>query len=180
VDAIKVYERELHEERARKLDSIAGADQRTVASDVDITKVEVLTNKGQPLNGLQSADPVEIRIHYRTYGAPRKADAVLRIVRSDGVTCCMLRTFTDQTPLTLASGEGKVAVILDPLQLIGGTYFVNAYLSTERDLVLLATGRSDWFYVAGNSLSNEERSGVFEPNRRWISCSQPYPEQVMA
>jgi lipopolysaccharide transport system ATP-binding protein len=179
VDAIKVYERELHEERSRKLDASMMPEQKLGHSEVDITKVELLAANGQPLNGLRSHYPVEIRIHYRSLGPPIPADAVIRVVRSDGLTCCMLRTATDNVPVTLNGGEGMLSVMLEPLQLIGGSYFVNAYLSTTRDLVLLATGRSDWFYVDGATLSHEERSGVFEPNHRWLNHTNCVADKVM-
>ncbi|MEZ4867706.1 MAG: ABC transporter ATP-binding protein [Caldilineaceae bacterium] len=169
--AIETYERDLHEERARKLEENQGDEKALSLTGVEITQVEILATNGGSTDDINSKCPVEIRVHYTAQREIDKADAVIRIVRSDGLTCTMMRTAIDDEPLLLCKGHGVFAVILEPLQLIGGAYFVNAYLSTENDLVLLATGRSDWFYVAGSPLSYEEQSGVFEPHRRWIHPS---------
>jgi len=167
-DVIRSYERDLHEARSRELDHVSVGEEGLTGSAVRITKVEVLAPEGGPLVGLRGHDTVQVRIGYRLDGPATPADAVIRIMRSDGLTCCMLRTATDCVPLTLNGGDHAVSVVLDPLQLISGSYFVNAYLSTVGDLVLLASGRSEWFYVSGATLSHEARSGVFEPHRRWI------------
>lgn len=177
-EAIDAYERALHEERAQQYAEDVQSGQNNTLLDIEINQVEVLPVNGRSGSEFSSDRPVEIRVHYEAHRPIEKADAVMRIVRSDGLTCCMMRTAVDQTTLSLKQGKGVFSVIMEPLQLIGGAYFVNAYISTEKDLVLLATGRSKWFYVAGSTLSYEEQSGVFEPRRRWVD--QPSVSPVIA
>ena len=58
---------------------------------------------------------------------------------------------------------------LEPLQLITGTYFAEAWFLDENDSmgIIPKSGRSDWFMVKGSALSYADDSGVFEPNSRW-------------
>jgi lipopolysaccharide transport system ATP-binding protein len=166
-DAIDAYERDFHEERARKFE-ISQQNQEDEMNDIQINKVEILD-----LNSLEtplefhSQQPVEVRIHYSAYGSKRSANAVVRIVRTDGVTCCMVRSSIDKLSLNLHEGGGIISVVLDPLQLTGGTYYIDARITNVSDTVVLSTAWSEWFYVSGVALSHEEQSGVFEPRRRW-------------
>lgn len=163
---IASYEKDLHEERAKKYEEASAESSERAIGDVAIDSVVIAGAKGQP-DGLTGGQPVEIQVHYRAGRALDQAEAVLRIIRSDGLTCCMVRTAVDGYHLSLNKGKGSFSVTLDPLQLIGGKYFVDAYLSTAHDLVLLDNKKSDWFFVRGESLSFEEQSGVFEPFRKW-------------
>jgi lipopolysaccharide transport system ATP-binding protein len=165
---ISSYERDLHEERARKFDENSGSQPNSaMLGDVKIENINIMGKNTSPDGHLLGNEPVEIEVVYTAGHSLDKAEAVFRIVRSDGLTCCMVRTAVDGYHLSLRQGQGRFSVRLDPLQLIGGKYFVDAFLSTARDLVLLDNKRSDWFFVQGESLSFEEQSGVFEPFRKW-------------
>jgi lipopolysaccharide transport system ATP-binding protein len=168
-EAIKIYERDLHEEQARKLEAGGRAQLLDRLTDVQITQVAVLGRNGDAVSEFGGHDGAEIQIHYNNRATIGDASVVMRIVRGDGLTCCMLRSSLNGTPLTLAHGEGIFSVIVEPLQLTGGMYYIEVCISTPMDLVLLAVARSSWFYIAGAVLSHEERSGVFEPHHRWIS-----------
>lgn len=111
--------------------------------------------------------PAEIRAHYLAYRDLGPANFVVRVLRTDGVTCCMMRTGLDGFPVMLEEGAGIVSVTLEPLQLYGGTYFVQVLIRDASDVSSIAVGWSDWFYVAGSVLSHQEMNGVFEPNRSW-------------
>ncbi len=81
----------------------------------------------------------------------------------------MLRTKLDNYQLDVERGVGTVSVDLEPLQLITGTYFVEAWFLNEEDSIGLTPGggRSDWFTVKGTARSYEETSGIYEPLARW-------------
>lgn len=166
-DVISQYEHDLHEERARKYEQGDGNPIYRGAGEVTIDDIRI-KGRGNGQDGyFLGSDPMEIQVHYRSDRQINRADAVLRIVRSDGLTCCMIRTAIDKYPLSIKQGQGYFYARLDPLQLTGGKYFVDVFISTPRDLVLLDNKRSDWFYVKGVSLSFEEQSGVFDPVRQW-------------
>lgn len=162
---ISAYEKDLHEERARKYNANTAERSRQIQGDVKISEIKIIgENSDNHLRGNTSA---RIQVFYKSDRQVERAEAVVRIIRSDGLTCCMVRTAVDDYPLTLKRGDGHFSITLNPLQLIGGKYFVDVYLSTAHDLVLLDNKRSDWFYIQGEVLSFEEQSGVFEPFRKW-------------
>jgi hypothetical protein len=98
-----------------------------------------------------------------------KVHASVFIKRSDGLTCCMMRTKLDHFEFSLERGSGVISLYLEPLQLITGTYFAEAWFLNEDDSMGITprAGRSDWFTVKGSALSYAGDSGVFEPNSRW-------------
>jgi lipopolysaccharide transport system ATP-binding protein len=167
-DVIDLYEKDLHQERARKFEGSPRGDDDE-SGDIEITHVEVLCGDGLAAEVLPSDRPAEIRIHYSAYKSLGKVQASVFIIRSDGLTCCMMRTKLDNFDLFVGLNQGVISLRLEPLQLMGGTYFVEAWFLNESDSMVLNSkaGRSDWFYVQGSSLSYEESSGVFEPNTRW-------------
>ena len=64
-----------------------------------------------------------------------------------------------------------MAVRLNPLQLVSGTYFAEATVRDGADAVDLSsrTGQSQWFTVTGRGLGHEEQAGVFEPRFEVLS-----------
>jgi lipopolysaccharide transport system ATP-binding protein len=174
-DAIDAYESDLHREQARKLESERRYRQDRI-TDVQITQVEVVDAKSEDTpEEFYSQQSVKILVHFFTYRSGEEVNAVVRIVRTDGVTCCMMRTSHDGVEFCLGQGEGVITVELDPLQLTGGTYFIDARLTNATDSVILSTASSKWFYVSGTGLSHEEQSGVYIPNKKW-DCYQIEPQ----
>jgi lipopolysaccharide transport system ATP-binding protein len=165
---IEAYEHDLHQERSRKFE-MSDREPRSADTDLEITKVEVWNGDGSMPDLLHSHQPVQIKVFYNTYCDVGKVNMSVFIMRSDGLTCCMIRTKLDGFELELQRGTGVISVHLEPLQLISGTYFVEAWFLNEADSMALtpAAGRSDWFTVKGSARSYEETSGVYEPLARW-------------
>jgi lipopolysaccharide transport system ATP-binding protein len=165
-EAINLYDRNLSERRAEKFSQVGkGDDDRTF--DVEITKIEVLGRNGQESDDLPNDQPADLRIHYLSYKEVGDVTMVVRIIRSDGLTCCMMRNSLDKVQIHLGPGSGVVSVTVDPLQLRGGTYFVQAMIRDGSDARSIVTNNSEWFYVSGSTLAFNEMNGVFEPNRYW-------------
>jgi lipopolysaccharide transport system ATP-binding protein len=170
-EVINVYEQDLQEEKARKFATVDQThDQATGDNLIEITNVEVTGDKdavtGEPFS---SREPVQIRVHYHAYQYLGSSHVSVFIIRSDGVTSCMLRTKLDDFPLHIRQGKGTVSVRLEPVQLVSGTYFVEAWFLNDSDSMPVVTkaGRSDWFSVKGAALSNPETGGMFEPHTTW-------------
>jgi lipopolysaccharide transport system ATP-binding protein len=166
-EVIEAYEQDLHEEQASKFEH-SDPEQTQAATGVEITKVEVWGMEGPPAAPLPSKHPAQIRVHYNAYRDVGRVSMSVFIMRSDGLTCSMMRTKLDGFELHLKRGQGLITIHLEPLQLITGTYFAEAYFLNESDSIgLAAGGRSDWFSVKGAARSYEETSGVYEPIVRW-------------
>ncbi|MBX3058081.1 MAG: ABC transporter ATP-binding protein [Anaerolineae bacterium] len=167
-EIIALYEQDLHQKRTAKLETMAHeSDDET--GDVEITRVEVYGTQSAESGSLANNQPVQIQIHYNAYKPLGKVHVSVFIRRSDGLTCCMMRTKLDDFELSLDRGQGNVSLYLEPLQLITGTYYAEAWFLNESDSIGIVTraGRSDWFSVKGSVLSYTDDSGVFEPHTRW-------------
>ncbi len=164
-EVIEAYEHDLHRKRAEKLR--ASETEETVGKPGlgEITGIEVRTLNGHP--ELRPDRPAEIRVRYLNYDDNEEISLVVRIVRSDGVTCCMMRTKLDRFRVPAGKGEGVVSAVLEPLQLRGGTYYIQAILRDGLDAASVATGSSDFFSVSGSVLTFSDMNGVYEPNRTW-------------
>lgn len=167
-DVIALYEQDLHHERAQKFESTR-QEADAGSGEVEITKLEVLRADGSTSEVLHSNQPAQIRLHYNAYKSLGKVHASVFIIRSDGLTCCMMRTKLDHFDFSIEEGTGVITLHIDPLQLVGGSYFAEAWVLNGSDSMVLnaKAGRSDWFTVKGAALSYEESSGIFEPNTRW-------------
>jgi len=167
-EAIDLYEEDLHQKRISKFEGY-GQEADDTIDDLEITNVEVLGTANSLSDILPNDHPVQIRIHYNAYRAMGKVQASVFIKRSDGLTCCMMRTKLDDFEIIIDKGHGVVTLYLEPLQLITGTYFAEAWFLNESDSMGITSkaGRSDWFSVKGSSLSYADDSGVFEPNTHW-------------
>jgi lipopolysaccharide transport system ATP-binding protein len=168
-EVIDRYEEDLHLARARKFEGANPPVGKYEVIDLEITSVKVCGIGGTELDFLPNSCPIEIRIHYNAYRTIGKVQASVFIKRSDGLTCCMMRTKLDDYNLSLESGQGVVSLVLEPLQLVTGTYFAEAWFLNESDSMAIVQkgGRSDWFTTRGSALSYADDSGVFEPNTRW-------------
>ena len=169
---VEAYERDLHAERARKLEAalVDGRhDVPDVANSLDITEVIVQGRRGDDGSELAGHEPAQICIHYEAYSDVDAVNMAVFIVRSDGVICCMMRTKLDGYELRLKRGRGMVVVNLAPLQLLTGMYFAEVELTNASDSMVLkmAPARSAWFSVKGRTRSYDAHSGVFEPAVSW-------------
>jgi len=171
LDVIATYERDLHEERARKLQGVS-QESSDAGTDIEVTKVEVVDEEGKELPTLLSNQPAQVRIHYTAYRDMGPVSASVHIMRSDGLICCEMRTSLDHIRFSLPRGQGVVSVTLEPLQLISGTYMAEGGFLNESDSMGIVVGRSNWFFVKSDGLSYEDRNGVFRPRTRWAHhCS---------
>lgn len=168
VDAISSYESWMHNNQIAKAGSKMNKLDPSLSSSVNLTAVTVHSLNVSTYKVFSHADTVEIRVHYETEDTIYEPNLVLRISRSDGITCLMIRTDDYGHRLDDLSGKGVISVVIDPLQLSSGAYSVEAKLLIRSiDGVPLAVKHSAWFEVRGRSLGFEEASGVFVPNVKW-------------
>lgn len=171
-DVLDRYEQDLHQKRIHKLTSAANDPQRPAddeAGMVEITQVEVLDADGERSAVLSNKQGAEIRIHYQAYQPIHQMHVSVFIMRADGLACCMMRTKVDETAITVKYGRGVISVFMEPLQLITGAYYAEAWFLNESDAVVITPkgGRSAWFQVRSATLSYGSDSGIFTPNSRW-------------
>jgi len=169
-DAIDMYERDVHAERA---DAFTGTlhEGPATSSTATINHVDVVNRTGETTDTFRSGEYLEVRIHYGTVHPGERLNASVRIVRSDGVTCCTMRTAVDGVELFLPGRRGTFGLVMDNHQLTRGSYFIEARILNEKDNVVLGSCWSRPFFVSAKALSHELHSGVFEPQKRWTEVS---------
>ena len=187
-EVISIYEQDLHQERADKFVESGQPEVEGEDGEIEITQVDVIGSGGGTADSpYASGEPLQIRVHYNAYQTLGNVHVSAFITRSDGLTCCMMRTKLDGFEMAVQRGQGVVTVTLDPLQLVSGTYFAEAWFLNDSDSMGITTkpGRSDWFSVKGRALSYTETSGIFEPQSRWDHAqnngkSAPIDDVVLA
>ncbi len=164
-EIIESYNRVLERQRAARLpapEASGGAE-----GGVEITRLEVLDAAGNPAQVAFGDQPLEVRLHYWSDRDVGRANALVRIYRSDGLSCCLLRTGADGVPFELVRGAGAISVRLNPSRLSGGTYYAIAWLMDAADAAGMARASSGWFEIRNRRAGEDLHSAVFEPERSW-------------
>lgn len=162
-EVIDLYNQVLEKRRVEKLNRSDDAD----GGDVEITKMDVVDSDGSLVTETFGDAPLEIRVHYTAFRNIGKANALVRIYRSDGLSVCLFRTSLDEFPVTLEKGEGVISVKLDSNQLFGGMYYAVAWMMNAEDTNGSANGATDWFEIKNRTTGREAYDSVFEPKRMW-------------
>jgi hypothetical protein len=162
----------LEKQRVEKMNLSDGAE----GGDVEITKMDVIDSNSNLVTEAYGDTPLEIRIHYTAFRNIGKANALVRIYRSDGLSVCLLRTHLDDFPVTLEKGDGIISVKLESNQLFGGMYYAIAWMMNADDSDGTANGASEWFEIKNRTAGREAQESVFEPRRQWNQVVLPNPE----
>ena len=162
-EVIDLYNQVLEKRRVEKLNRSDEAE----GGDVEITKMDVVDSDGSLVTETFGDAPLEIRVHYTAFRNIGKANALVRIYRSDGLSVCLFRTSLDEFPVTLEKGEGVISVRLDSNQLFGGMYYAVAWMMNAEDTNGSANGATDWFEIKNRTTGREAYDSVFEPKRMW-------------
>ena len=136
---------------------------------VEVTQVATLGADGGVCDAFRYDEPMLVRVGYRAESCVTSPIISLRVLRSDGVSCALVRSDDQPTRTPDLSGEGQWVVRFDPLQLDAGTYLVQVQVNDDGDVVTLGSGQSDWFCVTGPGVTVEhEDGGCFVPNTAWL------------
>ena len=172
-EAIDRYDRDLSE-RSTQTFQLTEMERAEQGEEIEITKVEVnWIQKPFSKERFQHDQPAEVQVNYIAYRSLGPITVVVRLIRSDGLTCCMVRSSLDSVDLQIQRGRGVITLTFEPLQLRGGAYFAQVIIRDGADAGSLTTKNSDWIHVGGSVLSHSEMNGVFEPNREWSHARLP-------
>ncbi len=93
--------------------------------EVEIVSVKMLHTSGQERYVYQSGDPVRVVIHYRVHRPVPDTVFGIALMRSDGLRCYGTNTAVDDIPLPPLGEEGNVEVLLERLDFVEGTYYLD-------------------------------------------------------
>ena len=113
-------------------------------------------------------DDLDVLVHYKATDNIHTPSLIARIIRSDGTTCCEIRSRNYNIWLPDLAQNGCFSFTLNPLQLASGIYMVEIRIQDAADAVSLAVGQSDWFQVSSPGVTVAyDYGGVFVPNVHW-------------
>lgn len=87
-------------------------------STIDILEVDIEDGGGSAASTVLADDPITIRVQYEARKPLPNPNMIIRIVRSDGVTCCMVRTSDFGYEMDQLIGRGVFKLRIDPIQLV--------------------------------------------------------------
>jgi hypothetical protein len=170
VEAIRAYEAFLHSDQSNWAVSLNLTKQILYSQPmpVEILDIEFFHDGNPSSNEFSYADSVQVQVTYRTQEPIRSPSLLARIIRSDGTTCCEIRTRNEEVWLPDLEGVGHISFFIEPLQLASGAYVMEVRLQDTADAAPLGIGQSDWFRVSGPGVTVVyEYGGVFVPQVRW-------------
>lgn len=171
-DVIDLYNNILEKRRIEKMRQAEEgiADE---SGGVEITKLDVVDLDGNPVKEGYGDMPLEIRIHYTAFRDVGRANALIGIYRSDGLSVCQMRTHLDKFPVTIEKGHGMISAKLDASQLFGGMYYAITWMMNADDSDGFVYGASDWFEIKNRTPGRDSHIAVFEPKRQWRQIASP-------
>ena len=134
------------------------------SQEVTIMAVQMLDVAGKERYVYQSEEQTRVVIHYRVYGQVEDPVFGIAILRGDGLWCYGSNTDIEQITLPPLGEEGTVAIFLERLSLIAGTYFL--------DVAVHARNGYPYDYhhhLYAFTVQSELRDvGVFRIPHRWV------------
>ncbi len=92
---------------------------------VRIAKVELISERREPVAVFNTTSAMRIRIHYDARRAVADAAFAVDIHRADGVHCAGINTLMDKRDMGVLHGPGQVELVLPRLNLLPGYYLVS-------------------------------------------------------
>jgi lipopolysaccharide transport system ATP-binding protein len=180
-EVVEVYNRVMNENRISEFEMVQQTE-KVHSSTCAISKVEISADTKVD-DAFSSDKPAAIHIQYRSYLDLGEIAVVLRIIRSDGVSCAVMYSRVDGKSLFINQGNGVIKVSLNPLQLFPGAYYVAATIKNAQESMVHDLAYSDWFQVAGVEQAYKDLDAVYEPHRTWShlpvsDCLMPVVERL--
>jgi len=131
--------------------------------EIEITGVALLGSDGEPRHVFQTGEPVSIRLSVATTGTLRDFVFGVAIFSADGVCCYGTNTHIEEFVPEQFSGRGEVRLVLDRLQLVEGTYFLDV-AAHQRDGYPFDYHRALQTFRVSSRIKD---IGIYRPTHRW-------------
>ena len=131
--------------------------------EIEITGVDLLGDDGKPRHVFTIGEPVTIRLKVKTTGTLRDFVFGAAVFNADGVCCYGTNTHIEEFTPKEVSGEGEVRLVLERLQLIEGSYFLDV-AAHQRDGYPFDYHRALYTFRVNSRIKD---LGVYRPSHRW-------------
>jgi ABC-type polysaccharide/polyol phosphate transport system ATPase subunit len=151
-------EEEVHQTAA------AETSHRWGSREVQIVSVRMLDDSGQECYLYQSGEPTRVVLRYKVHHCVPEVVFGIAILRGDGLWCYGSNTDVEGIPLPPLGDEGSVEVLLERLDFVAGTYYI--------DVAVHARNGYPYDYHHGlysfTVKSELQEVGVFRIPHRWV------------
>lgn len=139
-------------------------ENRFGSLELEIVSVRILDLDGQSTEEIAPGDGVTIEIEYRSSRSLSCPHFGVTICRADGLVCYDLTTAADGHILPDVAGAGRIALVIDRLDLGAGDYFVDVS-AHEREWAYMYD--SHWRVYPLRVRGGHAGKGLLSPPRRW-------------
>jgi len=133
------------------------------SGEVLITGVRLLNRHGQPIQLLQSGEPLSVEIHYKVQEQVPSTVFGIAIYRSDGLWCYGTNTDIEAIDLSDLPNRGVICVDFPSLGLIAGTYTLDLAVHGIKG----PTYDHYHPYCTFSVRSHIQDVGVYRPEHHW-------------
>ncbi len=131
--------------------------------EIEITGVDLLGDDGEPRHVFKIGEPLTIRLEVKTTGTLRDFVFGAAVFNADGVCCYGTNTHIEEFTPEELSGEGEVRLVLERLQLIEGSYFLDV-AAHQRDGYPFDYHRALYTFRVNSRIKD---LGIYRPTHRW-------------
>jgi hypothetical protein len=111
-------------------DMFKAVEGRWGSREIEITDVTLLDRDHQPSFVFHSGDPMSIRLKIRAHAPATDFAFGVSLFNADGVCCYGTNTFIEQMDPQSLEGEAAVTFAIESLELVEGTYKLDAAVHT--------------------------------------------------
>jgi ABC-type polysaccharide/polyol phosphate transport system ATPase subunit len=131
--------------------------------EIEITGVDLIGQDGEARHVFETGEPVTVRLQVKTTGTIRDFVFGVAIFNADGVCCYGTNTHIEEFTPSEFSGEGEVRLVLEHLQLVEGSYFLDV-AAHQRDGYPFDYHRSLYTFRVRTRIKD---LGIYRPTHRW-------------
>jgi hypothetical protein len=131
--------------------------------EIEFTDVALLGEDGSPRHVFKTGEPVTVRLKVKTTGTIRDFVFGVALFNADGVCCYGTNTHIEEFTSEEFSGSGEIRLVLERLQLIEGTYFMDV-AAHQRDGYPFDYHRSLYKFRVDSKIKD---IGIYRPSHRW-------------
>jgi lipopolysaccharide transport system ATP-binding protein len=166
-EIIQLYERDL-----RRSFQYSSHPRQNVEDQlaIEIRDILVTDREGVERDWFSYDEKVKFTLRYEAHTRISSPIFHFRLWRADETACFTIRSNQADAPLDIEAlqGKGELSLILDPLQLYGGTYRLQCAIVDATNTIILSMAYSEWFQVSGTAPNIEnEHLGVYVPHSKW-------------
>jgi lipopolysaccharide transport system ATP-binding protein len=99
--------------------------------EVEIVSVRLLDASGRERQTYHSGEQMSIALSYAVHGQAKAPVFGIMILREDGVQCYGTNTAIDEVPLPPLGAAGSVEVLLERLDFVAGTYYLDVAVQAK-------------------------------------------------